>query len=196
MEVARDRWTAFGAPGCLRWAGCLAVGLVAVHQLRLLAAPSSDGHAPLIALAVPSAVLLAGAAIALVVELAGIRRGRTPVPSRLSLRRAWVVASVALIVLFVAQELLEGMLLHGHASGLYGVFALGGWTAVPLAVAVGGVVALTLVGVRCALRRAAAPPRRPYRPLRVPSISSAGAWRPAGVLARKLASRAPPVAAA
>jgi hypothetical protein len=196
LDAMRDRWTAWRAPGCLRWAGCLAGGLVAVHQLRLLAAPSSDGHAPLVALAVPAAVLLAGAAIALAVELARVRGGRAAAPSRLSLRRAWVVATLALVALFVAQELLEGALLHGHASGLYGVFGLGGWTALPLAVAVGGVVALTLVGVRHALRRAAAPPRRAYRPRAVAAIRSEAAWRPAGVLARKLASRAPPFAAA
>jgi hypothetical protein len=195
MGVARDPRTAWSVSACLRWAGSLSVALVVVHQLRLLAAPSSEGHTPLVALAVPAAVLLAGAALGLVVELAWVSRGRAPVPQGLSLRRAWLLATVALIALFVAQELLEGVLFPGHASGLAGVVSFGGWTALPLAVAVGGVVALALAGVRLALRRAAPTPLQPEGA--GPSLRTYrnAAWRPAGVLARKLASRAPPAAA-
>ncbi|HEX4625467.1 MAG TPA: hypothetical protein VH231_13515 [Solirubrobacteraceae bacterium] len=196
MRRVRDGWIAWSAPGCLRWAAGLSLGLLVVHQLRLLAAPSSDGHTPLLALAVPVGVLLMGAAVALAVELARIRRGCTAAPGRLSLRRVWIVATVALVALFVAQELLEGALLSGHAGGLVGVFGLGGWTALPLAVAVGGLVALALAGVHSVLRRAAADPLARRAPHPVPKPRTVALWRPAGVLACKLASRAPPTPAA
>jgi hypothetical protein len=196
MRYARDRWSAWSAAAGLRWGACLSVGLVAVHQLRLLAAPSSNGHAPVVALLVPAGVLLTGAALAVAGELVGIRRGRAPAPSRWSLRRVWLVATLALIALFVAQELLEGLLLHGHGAGLVGVFGLGGWTALPLAVAVGGIVALIMVGVRSALARVAGAGRRRERPRAVARRRLAAWWRAAGVLARNLASRAPPAPAA
>jgi hypothetical protein len=196
MRHARERWSAWSAAAGLRWGGCLSVGLIAVHQLRLLAAPSSAGHASVVALLMPAGVLMAAAALALVGELVGIRRGRAPAPGCASPQRVWVVATLVLIALFVAQELLEGLLLHGHEAGLAGVFGLGGWTALPLAVAVGGIVALIMVGVRSALSRAAGAPRRRERPRAVPRRRLAASWRPAGVLARKLASRAPPAPAA
>lgn len=196
MGVACDRRAAWGGLGCLRWAGCLSVGLAVVHQLRVLAGPSSEGHAPFFALAVPAAVLVAGAVLGLVVELAGVSRGGAPVSQGLSLRRAWLLATVALVALFVAQELLEGVLLPGHAGGLAGVVSFGGWTALPLAVGVGGVVALALAGVGLALRRAAASPPQRERARSSLRTHRNAAWRPAGVLARKLASRAPPAAAA
>jgi len=194
--MRRGRWSAWSAATALRWSGCLSVGLIAVHQLRLQAAPSSVGHAPLLALLVPAGVLLAGGALAAVGELAGIRRGLVPAPERLSVRPAWVVATLALVALFVAQELLEGLLLQGHQAGLAGVLGLGGWTAFPLAFAVGGIVAITLVGVRSALRRAAVTTRRRLAPRAGTKRRGAASWRPAGVLARKLASRAPPAPAA
>jgi hypothetical protein len=193
--MASDRRPGWTAAGCLRWAACLAVGLAAVHQLRLFAAPSAEGHAPLSTLAVPAGVLLLGALIALVVELLGVRRGHAATPPPLSLRRTWVTAAVALLVLFIAQELIEELLLYGHPGGVAGIFGFGGWIAVPLAVAAGGLIALALAGVRRALRRIAPEPaRRPHAAAtrRPPAITF---WPAASVLARKLASRAPPLAA-
>ena len=196
MGVVRDRRTAWSAAGCLRWAGALALGLAVVHQLRVLAVPSSEGHAPFVALALPAAVLLAGAVLGLFVELAGVRRGRVPAPLGLSVRQAWLVAALALVALFVAQELLEGALLQGHVAGLAGVVGAGGWIALPLAVAAGGVVALALAGAQSVLRRAASAPL-PCAQIRAPGRARRdAAWRPAGVLARNLASRAPPAPAA
>jgi hypothetical protein len=192
MLWARERWVGWTAPACLRWVGALALGLAVVHQLRLLAAPSTSGHARFGVLALPAAVLLVGAVLALGLELAAVRRGRAAAPPRISMRRAWLAATVALVALFVAQELLESLLLHGHSTGVQGIFAAGGWTAVPFAVAAGGVIALALAGVdRVLARAAAAAPQRRHPPAaRRPRPDAA--WRPAGVLARKLASRAPP----
>ena len=196
MGVVRNRTTAWSAAGCLRWAGALALGLAVVHQLRVLAVPSSEGHAPFAALALPAAVLLAGAVLGLFVELADVRRGRAPAPPGLSLRRAWLVAALALVALFFAQELLEGALLQGHVAGLAGVVGAGGWIALPLAVVAGGILALALAGARSVLRRAAGAPV-PRARARAPRRGRRdAAWRPAGVLARKLASRAPPAPAA
>jgi hypothetical protein len=192
MPWARDRRRRSTAPMCLRWASALALGLAVVHQLRLLAAPSSTGHARFAVLALPAALLLTGAVLALGLELGAVRRGRASASPRLSARRAWVVATVALIALFVTQELLESLVLSGHPAGLQGVFAVGGWTAVPLAVAAGGVIALALAGVDRVLGRAApAAPRRRRAPT-APRQRADAVWRLAGVLARKLASRAPP----
>jgi len=196
MGVVRDRRTAWSAAGCLRWAGALALGLAVVHQLRVLADPASVGHAPFAALALPAAILFAGAVLGLLIELADVRRGRAPAPPGLSLRRAWLVGALALVALFVAQELLEGVLLHGHAAGLAGVVGTGGWIALPLAVATGGVVALALAGAQSVLRRAASAPLPRARTRAPRSARHDATWRPAGVLARKLACRAPPAPAA
>jgi hypothetical protein len=111
-------------------------------------------------------------------------------------RQAWLVAAIALVALFVAQELLEGALLQGHVAGLAGVVGAGGWIALPLAVAAGGVVALAQAGAQSVLRRAASAPL-PCAQIRAPRRARRdAAWRPAGVLARNLASRAPPAPAA
>jgi hypothetical protein len=192
MLCARERWLGWTAPTCLRWAGSLALGLAVVHQLRLLVAPSTTGHARFAVLALPAGVLLAGAAVALALELASVRRGRAPAPPRISGRRAWLAATVALVALFVAQELFESLLLYGHPTGVTGIFAAGGWTAVPLAGAAGGVIALALAGVDRVLARAAAAAPQRQRPPAAMRPRPDAAWRPAGVLARKLASRAPP----
>jgi hypothetical protein len=194
MRGARHRWAAWSAARSLRGAGCLSIGLLVVHQLRVLAGPSSEHHAPFSALAVPSLVLLVGALVALAFELAGVRRGRAPTPKCLSIRRAWLMATLALLVLFVAQELLEGLFLHGHVGGLAGVYGLGGWTALPLAIAMGGIVALAVVGMHSALRRAADTGVSREPTALASRAHAAATWRPAGVLARKLASRAPPAA--
>lgn len=109
-----------------------------MHQLRYVAAHGGDAQHALdrsgheyLAMVEP----LIGLAIAFLVghllwrALAG-NRGRRAVR-----RRELIVQfAVALVTVFAAQELLEGQLAAGHASGLEGVFGSGGWLAVPLAI--------------------------------------------------------------
>ncbi len=58
--------------------------------------------------------------------------------------RIWALVSLVLLGLYCAQELTEGAVAAGHAGGLTGVLGSGGWLAVPLAIAVGGVLTLFL----------------------------------------------------
>ena len=62
------------------------------------------------------------------------------------LRRIWPAAIAALVLVFFAQELLEGALASGHPAGLGGVLGVDGWSAIALAVPVGLLVALGLRG--------------------------------------------------
>lgn len=61
---------------------------------------------------------------------------------RIRLRRVWPLAAAALLGIYTSQELVEGLVSHGHPSGLAGVFGAGGWVSIPLALALGGGVAL------------------------------------------------------
>jgi hypothetical protein len=61
-----------------------------------------------------------------------------------SMVRIWMLISVVLLGLYCAQELTEGALAAGHAGGPAGVLGSGGWLAVPLAIAIGGVLTLAL----------------------------------------------------
>ncbi len=60
----------------------------------------------------------------------------------LRLRRIWPLAAAALLGIYACQELVEGLVSHGHPSGLAGVFGAGGWVSIPLALALGGGMAL------------------------------------------------------
>jgi hypothetical protein len=110
----------------------------------------------------------------------------------------WIASACALLAIYCSQELLEGLLSTGHPNGFAALAANGGWSALPLAVGLGLVVALALRGVAAAeslvARRAlrvgsTVRPPRARRPRPLPD-------RPLGsVLARKLARRAPPRAA-
>ena len=68
--------------------------------------------------------------------------GRGPRPTARSYLGLWGSISVSLILIYAGQEFCEGMLESGHPAGLAGVLGGGGWLAVPLAVALGGLVAL------------------------------------------------------
>ena len=85
---------------------------------------------------VPWIVALLGLATGLFLRafghaVSGKRRfTRTRTASFLTL---WAACTFALVVIYAAQELIEGAVLVGHLPGLAGVFAFGGWWAVPAA---------------------------------------------------------------
>jgi len=178
----------------LRAAALLAAGSLVVHELRFMAGYGSDGAvsghgylawlAPLVALA-----LAAGCGAWL------SRIGRGDGHHRRTL--TWLGATASLLVTYTAQETIEALAAPGHPGPL----AHGGWIAAPLALAVGGAIALMLRGARAA-DRAAAVAARPWSPLTAAWTAALDFARPAAaplaprprVLARRLAGRAPPVA--
>ena len=190
-----------GGPSRLRSTALITAGALTLHELRyLVGAPAAErtgaghGYLPLAGLA--CALVLALAFAQLVVVAARARRTGTGEQPGLSFSRVWLLCACALAGIFVAQELLEAALAPGRPGVLAGAFDAGAWVSVPLAVLLGAIVALTLVGARAvvvaAARRGARPPRRrarvrtalpcAHRP-RYPSLAS------------HLSGRAPPPAA-
>jgi hypothetical protein len=186
----------------LRTAAILPAGAYAVHQARYglgfgsgaAEALHHHGHGYLAAVA-PLITLLLGAFIGQLLW-AATRPARGGGPT-VRFRRAWLLASVCLIGVYVAQEELEGLLTPGHPTGLAGVFGAGGWTAVPVALLIGALVALTLRSAHAV--DCAAPPRISWTAqprLRAPAsvaVVIGPALRPiVSPLARRSAGRAPP----
>ncbi len=164
----------------------------AVHQLRYLLAFGGSaslelqrqGHSYLHSL-VPWLVLLLGlAAGAFVSALGGAMTGQRSVPRfGLSLLGLWLTCALCLVVIYAAQELLEGMFVTGHPAGLVGVFGYGGWWAIPASLCVGLVVAALLHGARWVLDQVStrcAPPR-------ARRLVASSAPRPANVAAPRRA---------
>ena len=175
----------------LRAGALLAAGSLAVHELRYVVGygemPAVGGHgylavvAPLVALAFAAAC---GTWVA--------RVGRTSAPDVRG-PRTWLAASAALVAVFAVQETVEAIAAGGHP----GLLAHGGWLVLPLAVAVGGLIALAVCGARAAgLGAREWAPLRTVRPLApidfALPVAGPAAPRPR-VLARRLAGRAPPV---
>lgn len=190
----------------LRAAALLLGAAFALHQLRFLLAYHGaaahelgrQGHdyLGLLLPLVPAALMLAALNLAGAVSAArhGSAVEAPPPPGR----TLWAAASATLLVLYTAQESIEGLIASGHPDGLSGVFGHGGWIAVPLALALGLLVALLLRGAAVAVARAAdrAQARSPRRPSRT-LPRARRAWRPrVGLLARHLAGRGPPPALA
>jgi len=106
-----------------------------------------------------------------------------------------------LLAIFVGQECLEGLIAAGHPAGPAAVLAAGGWIAMPLALAIGtllAVVARLLEGVEQAIAVVHAersershPPSVDGRPLPTRAVRLASA-----PLAFGLARRPPPLAPA
>lgn len=131
-------------------AALLMAGGFAVHQLRFLlaygsrssAALAHEGHAylsflaPLVAAVLVVAAAEYGAALVRAHVDAGVPR----------LVRLWALSAATLLVIYCVQELTEGLVSRAHAGGLAGVFAGGGWLSMPLALAVGLVIALLMRG--------------------------------------------------
>lgn len=151
----------------LRTSTLIALGAIAVHQLRYLAgygggarsALGAQGHSYLEAV-LPVLLLLAASALlgTLAVATSGRRANLT------SRRAGWAFCTAALLAIFTVQESAEGLLSAGHPGAVAALLAHGGWLALPIAVVVGRVVALLLdrlVSIERALL--ASPARRTAR---------------------------------
>ena len=188
----------------VRLASVLAVGAFALHQLRYLIAfggsssaeLAQEGHRYMSDLLAPVSVLVLAAVLATL-----IRGTEAASPARGPLGRRIAVFAGALLAIYVGQELLEGVLATGHATGLAGVFGAGGWIALPLA-AVIGILAALLVHMLEGVERVIAVIHA-ERPLRLRPPAVRGRALPArGIsllsapLAFGLARRPPPLAPA
>ena len=131
-------------------------------------------------------------ALAFVAGRAIIRPGAEPTRSW---RATWSLLAAALLAIYVCQELTEGWLAAGHADGLTGVFGMGGWLAMPLAVGFAGLASAAL-HVGGSIRREFAQLRSPRLLPKPASLSfSAQTARPrVAVMASAGGGRAPPVA--
>ncbi len=187
----------------LRATAALAVGAFALHQLRYVLgyggeasdALAAHGHGylalvmPLIALvvAVAAGQFLAQLAQARTRGEAGGRAGR--------FGRVWIAAAAVLFATYAGQELLEGAASAGHPGGIEAVVGGGGWWALPLAAAVGLLVAIVMRGADACLASAARRCHSSVRriPTRSPLLAAVD-LPVAHPLARNLAGRAPPAA--
>jgi uncharacterized membrane protein YidH (DUF202 family) len=194
----------------IRAAALMSAAILAVHQLRFQLAFGSrtgdrlaaEGHQYLGALTPLVAMLVAIGVGLFLAELAKAWRygserasGRRPTPTFAAL---WLLAAVALLVIYASQELLEGLLASGHPGGLAGVFGDGGLWAIPLSALAGALVALSLRATEAALEWAA---ERDSPAAEVPLLAALP--RPievlpalCGPMAGSAAGRAPPAALA
>jgi hypothetical protein len=195
-------------PPALRGAALMPAAALAVHQLRYKLAfgahandvLAAQGHAYLSGL-MPWIVLLATLAVGASLGRLAHRWASGAAVDGAARRAAgvgvWLAATLALLAVYTGQELLEGFLATGHPGGLVGVFGEGGWCVLPLAPAVGGVLALALRGAHAAELVLAAVSRvRPVRARVLPMLLGAPPSEPSfavpGPLARAAAGRAPP----
>jgi hypothetical protein len=187
-------------PTRIRAAALISVGALGVHDLRYLIAYhggathelSVTGHGYLkgVTPLVIGALVLALANLAMRLLLGSAE------PKLPSLQRMWAFLSALLVAIYVCQEWAEGMVARGHPGGVAGVMGHGGWVAVPLALAIGLLIALALRGAERAIALAGAPRPRPMlRPRAVVALVAASVWRPSlgGALSRRLAPRGPPL---
>lgn len=184
----------------IRCGALLSAGAFGVHQLRYRIAHGSDagaaldvsGHGYLTFLEPLIGLALAFAVGQVLVLLAGGR-----VPRRSFSRRSVALAFAgALLAIYTGQELLEGALASGHASGVDGVFGAGGWVALPLALVIGSLLACTVRVVAAAAERVVLQGIVP-RPRGTSASPSGGVTGLVPLLrdrpmARHLAGRAPP----
>jgi hypothetical protein len=167
---------------CLARVALVPAGALAVHQLRFMLAfgghagveLARQGHSYLHSV-VPWIVLLIGIAVGGFLWGLGRALGGQRSVSRhaLSLAALWLLCSVCLVAIYVAQEFLEGLFATGHPAGLAGIFGYGGWWSIPAAVCVGLVLAAIFQGARWVLdevaqRRTGIPAGRRRRPARLP----------------------------
>ena len=187
-----------------RAAALLAGGAFAVHQLRYLIGYGDgahtqlghQGHAYMTALAPFVAVLLLLVAADVGARLVAGRADGGVDAARLGFARLWALAGACLLGAYAAQETLEGVLSPGHPAGAGAVFAHRGWAALPLAAAIGLVLALVARGAEHAIDLAAEPAVCVARPR--PRIGIGMAARRVSVsgrrFARHLGGRSPPLA--
>jgi hypothetical protein len=192
----------------IRAGALIAVGALGVHDLRYLLAYhghasqelalQGHGYLRLATPAIAGLLVLAAAAFAsrLLRAYAGRDDGGEP-RALPTVPRMWALASALLVGVYCTQEWMEGLLAQGHPGGLGAPFSHGGWFALPLALAIGFLIALALRGAAAAIAVAAARGRArlvPPSPVELPSHVARSVWSapPQGALARRLAPRAPP----
>jgi len=188
----------------LRWSALLGAGALVVHELQYRvsfgagaeAALIAHGHAYLSwALALVS-VLTALAAVRLLAEVGGARRGRPASARRApaSLWHRWIWSSAALATIYLLQESLEGLLAAGHPGVVHAVGSHYGWLALLVAVALGALIACLMRGADAivALARRAGGARRPRAGRMISRPRARLRARRLDVLASHLAGRAPP----
>jgi hypothetical protein len=185
-------------------AALIAVAVLVLHELRYLIGYGSDaaevlslqGHGYLPSAAVVVALLLALGMGQLLLAFRRALQSATASPAP-PFGLLWLASVSALLTVYCGQELLEGFLSAGHPNGLAALAAEQGWSAVPLAIVLGGLVALTLRGAAAAEARMAAHARRERalrgRPPRLRRNRPDAEQAPIPVLAAKLAGRAPPL---
>ncbi|HEY6780956.1 MAG TPA: hypothetical protein VI111_08385 [Thermoleophilaceae bacterium] len=184
-------------------AGLIAVAVLVLHELRYLIgygghagqALAEQGHGYLPLAGIGVLLLLALGVGQLLLAFRHALRSATASPAP-PFGLLWLAAISALLTIYCSQELIEGMLATGHPAGFGALAADGGWSALPLAIGLGALVALALRGAAAVERRAAARARAPRSlPARAPRVSHprpAVAAAPRSVLALKLAGRGPP----
>lgn len=190
----RDVWPV------VRASGLMPVAALATHQLRYWLAYGPDanrelieqGHSYLHAVT-PWLVL----ALSLTVGSAfgALLSRRAPGRAPMRFWRLALLLAGALLAIYCAQELLEGIFADGHPPGLVGIFGDGGLWSIPSALLVATILATIVRGARAIHavvdRWRQAPTRRRRRPVAV----SAPAWVAAVApdpLAVCLAGRGPP----
>jgi hypothetical protein len=182
-------------------AALMGAGTFGVHQLRYAlsydhgatGALALDGHGYLAPL---GPVLVGALVLALAAALARVARGvAEPAPR---LRLLWAGTSASLLAVYCAQESIERLLSGAQPEGVPGMFAHGGWVALPLAVAVGLAIALVMRGTAAAAALMAAKRRAPWHaPPQAPPLDVLlPPWAPRRTrsAARHLAARGPPAA--
>jgi hypothetical protein len=191
-------WT---ASRLLRAAALVCAGAFAVHDLRYVFeygpgasdALSLQGHSYMPVVEASIAIFLAAACLLFLRVLFLAHRGSQIEPAVPQFARLWAGASATLLAIYTLQEGLEGQFSAGHPSGLWGIFGHGGWTAVPLALAIGALVALLLEGAHRAIVRVGSRARagRP-RPAHAPGPAPVIVFPRLDPVSRNLAARGPP----
>jgi hypothetical protein len=191
----------------LRAFALVAGAAYAVHQLRYLLAYGGGSGGQLsvqahgyLALVLPLLAVFGLVALAAFVASLVEAGRREPEPDCLpGGGTLWVRSAGLLFALYSVQEWFEGLVGHGHESGLGAIFAHGGWWAIPLALAFGALVAWLQKGAATALEVVAARSRSRSRRRVAASAARTGRESPAqkpllDVVASFLAGRGPPLA--
>jgi hypothetical protein len=175
----------------LRMAALIGAGSYAVHQLRYALTPASGAPVEAHAYLAPVGTVVVGLLLfALAAGLARIAGGC--VDEAPDVRRLWAGTSASLMAVYFVQESIERLIAHGESP-----FSDGGWIALPLALAVGLVIALVTRGAAAASEVAAAARRAPAIALGESALDTLLAVGPAPavrVVARHQAARGPPLA--
>jgi len=176
-------------------ASLIAVGAFGVHQLRYLLTYGAGGDNDLSRQSYLGHALPLLLGIVLAAFIAGLVRstisGHPPEAER---RVKATTYAIGIVAVFFCQELMEGTLVAGHASGLAAIFSAGGWAALPLAVLFGVIAALIDRGMEAVESRLAeAPVSFDRAPLQIGLASAPTTLgRRLSPLALGLAQRPPP----